>query len=468
MMKKVFSIFCAFVMALAAADYADAVCAEGSNWTAAWSDSFGQTTYTLEAPCKAYIGIPFTITASATDARYPNDWVGFGWSILDNGVTIAGGGFNWITTVNGQWQRVLQQTYAGTPIDHLIQLKFTDMGQGGGGHGWKGLLTGDVTVDPLPIAVNSPPVVEAGSDIVVKSDHQTAVTIQGSTSDPDGDVLTYRWLEGTTVLLTSRQVVSSGNAPLQLAAIPPLSVGAHTLILEVSDGSATATDTMTVHVNDSPPIIASSCGGTYQVKERIALQGTVADYDGDTVTYRWMEGTEVLASGSILTRFGGAPVQLSPSILGNGLSLGEHIVILEVSDGIETVTENVSIKVVDTISPTLAPTTDTYILWPPNNKMREVVIKANAHDNSGVQVSLSVLVTSSQPPKKGKNGEIPPDVQIERIDQGSGTILLLLRAARSGKEGDRFYNVTISATDASGNESQAELRIKVPHDMGRF
>lgn len=132
----------------ATAAFAD--CPDGSNWTASWTDSFGQTTYTLQAPCKAYIGIPFTITATASDAAYPNDDVAYPWYITDNGSTIAGSSHSWITTANGQWQKVVFQTYSGTPINHTIQFNFNDLGTGASGHGYSNNLVGSVTVDPYP------------------------------------------------------------------------------------------------------------------------------------------------------------------------------------------------------------------------------------------------------------------------------------------------------------------------------
>ena len=47
----------------------------------------------------------------------------------------------------------------------------------------------------------------------------------------------------------------------------------------------------------------------------------------------------------------------------------------------------------------------------------------------------------------------------------TGEITFDLRAERSGRGDGRVYTVTVTATDATGNSSQAELRFVVPHDQ---
>ncbi|MBM4136475.1 MAG: hypothetical protein FJ241_06540, partial [Nitrospira sp.] len=119
-MSRILLAFLLFALLFTSLVYAD--CPEGTNWTVAWTDNFGNTTYTLTAPCKVYIGIPFTITATVTDDFCLNSWVASFWSILDNGELIAGSNRQnsiW-TDANGQWQRVIERTYFGVPEDHTI------------------------------------------------------------------------------------------------------------------------------------------------------------------------------------------------------------------------------------------------------------------------------------------------------------------------------------------------------------
>ncbi len=358
-----------FIFTLICVATALADCPPGSNWTAAWTDYYNQTTYTLEAPCKVYIGVPFNITATVTDSSYPNDWVAFSWAIKDNGAVISGGGFNMLWLTGGQWQNIVQRTYTGVPENHTIEFKFSDMGNGGGAHNWTNTLIGNITVDPYPEPTNT------------------------------------------------------------------------------------------------PPTAAASGGGTFQIGETLLLNGAVSDYEGDILEYKWLEGADVLASGTISAELGGSPVALPANETAGGLPLGTHILTLEVNDGAYSVTSEITVNVIDSMSPSLAPVADTYILWPPNHQMVDVAIYANAVDNSGGMISLTATVTSNEPPSYDNNGNIIPDYYIVSIDQQTGILYLQLRAERLGAETGRTYTVTITAVDESGNSSSTEVQIKVPHDM---
>jgi hypothetical protein len=464
-MKKIFIVLFAFFLIASLSNNAFAACSPGSNWTATWTDAFAQTTYNLVAPCKVYIGTPFTITATVTDSAYPDDDVAFGWAIKDNGTTISGGGFNWLGTINGQWQQVIEQTYTGTPVDHVIEFKFSDLGEGSGAHMWAASLIGDLTVDPYPPAPNTPPVADASPDVFLESKDQGATIIAGTASDQDGDALSFRWLEDTVELQASRQVDASGNASLSLAEVPALSIGSHTFTLEVSDGTSVVTDTVVVSLENSKPMAAPAAGGTFSIGQDIPLAGSVADFDGDTLSYRWLEGTSVLAEGVISVPAGGTPVNLPEQIIPGGLPLGTHTLVLEVCDGIQTVAVSAEVTVIDTAAPTLAPAASTYILWPPTGRMTEVTITANARDDSGGPVMLSVTVSVSQPSLKSKRGKVEPDYSIVSIDQSAGVIVLQLRSSK-GNEEERIYSATITAGDASGNSSSSEVRIKAARSGG--
>jgi len=121
----------------------------------------------------------------------------------------------------------------------------------------------------------------------------------------------------------------------------------------------------------------------------------------------------------------------------------------------------------DDIPPTLAPHANKTILWPPNHKMVTVRIEANASDNSGDPVTLAARVSSSEPQNGLGDGDTAPDWTEPIIDQADGIITLQLRAERSGRGNGRVYTVTITATDESGNTTQAGVDIIVPHDQKR-
>jgi hypothetical protein len=222
-----------------------------------------------------------------------------------------------------------------------------------------------------------------------------------------------------------------------------------------------------VYAVNQPPTAAPSGGGTYEINSPVALGGTVSDVDGDLLSYKWMEGTATLSGseGSIVAPPGGAPAGLVPYMIST-LPLGEHTITLQVSDAINpAISQDIIVKIIDDIAPTLSPAPDKTILWPANHKMIPVTIFANASDNSGGAVNLSASVASNEPQEGLGDGDTPQDWTTPVIN--SGIITLQLRAERSGKGSGRIYTITIVATDETGNASTATLNILVPHDKGK-
>ncbi len=156
---------------------------------------------------------------------------------------------------------------------------------------------------------------------------------------------------------------------------------------------------------------------------------------------------------------------LLPDCVVTNLSLGMHTISLQVSDGFNVPdTKSVTVQIVDSNAPRLRPIANKYILWPPNHKMVDIVIAANASDNSGCPVTLNATVTSNEPQYGLGSGDTGPDWTEPVIDQTTGMIYLQLRAERSGRGKGRRYTITITATDCSGNISTAKVKIRVPHD----
>ncbi|MBJ6802491.1 putative Ig domain-containing protein [Geomonas propionica] len=250
-----------------------AACPEGSNWTASWTDSFGQTTYSLTAPCVVYLGIPFTITANAHDASYPNTAVGWNWAITDNGTTLLSNqdplGIS--TDATGDWQRSLQQTYTGIATDHNLTFSFTDFGRGLGFMRAAGSSVGGLTVDPFFITLTASLSLSAGQ--------QGTTTIPATVFNPTGgNPLSYRWLEGGTVVQDYQAVAGTGTVsiPLNLAALPQLSIGTHTYTVEVTDGTQTGTKSTDVTVTLPLPTISGSPAGAITIGKAYSFTPTAA------------------------------------------------------------------------------------------------------------------------------------------------------------------------------------------------
>jgi EPTP domain len=311
--------------------------------------------------------------------------------------------------------------------------------------------------------LTNPPVANAGDNISIASEEQYLTIIQGLATDVDNDDLTYRWLDGANVISDWENVGAAGEAELNLSTVPYFTIGQHIFTLEVSDGQAISSDEMIITVDNSAPHAAPTGAGVYEVWSDIILGGQVSDFDGDFLAYEWFEGAELLFSGNLSTIFGGDPVVL-PEYTINNLELGTHTLTLNVNDGVnDSVTAIIIVDIVDTTVPTLAPVPNKTILWPPNHKMIDVVIEANAKDNSG-DVLLSVNIESNEPQDGLDDEDVSPDWTDPEIDQDTGLINFQLRSERSGSGDGRIYTVTITATDDTGNSSDAVLEIIVPHD----
>jgi hypothetical protein len=314
------------------------------------------------------------------------------------------------------------------------------------------------------VSVNDPPTADAGTDLTITSEEMVDTVIQGTASDVDPDnTLQYQWKKGETVLIEWSQVGENGECLLALSNVS-LIIGSHTLTLEVSDGHDTVSDDMILTVLNSPPHAAPMGSCVYEINSDVTLEGSVSDYDGDLLNYYWKEDSNVLHSGSIETENGGTPVQLPEHIVSH-FGLGTHTIELQVEDGINnSVSAQITVEIVDETVPTLAPVANKTILWPPNHKMVDITIEANAADNSGLPVTLSCAVTSNEPQNGLGDGDKEPDWTEPLIDQENGRIHLQLRSERSGSGDGRIYTITITATDQASNSSTVNIEIIVPHD----
>lgn len=215
---------------------------------------------------------------------------------------------------------------------------------------------------------------------------------------------------------------------------------------------------------NSPPYAAPSGGGVFEINEAVTLGGYVSDYDGDLLNYQWLDGAVVLFSGTVQTVKGGTLVELPEHTIST-LSLGIHTIVLQVDDGVnEPVSGEITVEIVDTSPPTLEPAANKTVLWPPNHKMVDIVIEANASDSSGLPVTLSAAISSNEPVNGSGDGDKSPDWTEPLIDQENGSITFQLRAERSGKGNGRVYTITITASDTSNNTATANIDITVPHD----
>ena len=192
------------------------------------------------------------------------------------------------------------------------------------------LIVHDGTVDSLPDTVvittqNSRPVANAGPDqsVVVGA----SVHLDGSaSSDPDGDLLSYRWSftstpAGSTVLLSDSAVVN----PTFVVDLP----GMYVVQLIVNDGQLdSAPDTVVITTQNSRPVANAGPDQTVLVDATVQLDGSKShDVDGDTLTFRWAFTTVPTGSTATLVN----PTLVNPTFVVD--KPGTYVVRLIVNDG---------------------------------------------------------------------------------------------------------------------------------------
>lgn len=144
---------------------------------------------------------------------------------------------------------------------------------------------------------------------------------------------------------------------------------------------------------------------------------------------------------------------------GTPVGKGVHTITLTATDASGNTTScTFTVTVVDVQNPVIAnASTNIITLAPANHKMHEVKVAYEATDNCG-SVITSLAVSSNESSNGKGDGNTGNDWQI--IDNHT----VKLRAERAGNGDDRIYNITITATDASGNVSTQTLQVTVPHD----
>jgi PKD repeat protein len=118
------------------------------------------------------------------------------------------------------------------------------------------------------------------------------ITLSGSGSYPDGDVLSYSWMDNLG------DIIPAGATPSAA-----LRVGVHTITLTVHDsGGLTSSDTVTVTVKEGPkfpqaPVLAPIGNKTVAENQTLSFTVQATDADGDTIAY----SADPLPVGAVFT-----------------------------------------------------------------------------------------------------------------------------------------------------------------------
>ncbi len=169
-----------------------------------------------------------------------------------------------------------------------------------------------IDYDEAKVVINAPPVARAGPDR--RAAPGDAVTFDaGNSSDPDGEIATWRWdFSDQSEPTFSRQVVRSYAAP-----------GVYTAQLTVTDDSgainAVDRDEVEIRINHAP--VASAGADIVTSDTTVTFDGAgSADADGDALTYRWDFGD-------------GSPAGAGAAVTHSYAEGGSYPVVLTVDDG---------------------------------------------------------------------------------------------------------------------------------------
>jgi uncharacterized repeat protein (TIGR01451 family) len=148
---------------------------------------------------------------------------------------------------------------------------------------------------------------------------------------------------------------------------------------------------------------------------------------------------------------------VSDHLSGTAFAIGTTTVTITATDSTGNVTTGTfTVTINDPQAPTITnESVDKSSLWPPNHQMENIVVNYNAGDNSG-GVTTTLSVTSNEPINGTGDGDTAPDWEVVNDH------LVRLRSERAGGGNGRIYTITITATDASGNQTSKTVTVSVP------
>jgi len=208
-----------------------------------------------------------------------------------------------------------------------------------------GVLTSEpcsATVDVRESIDNSAPYADAGPDIWM--DTPARVILDGTASfDPEGDTLNAEWAILSRPIDSSVSAVDVNETDELLASVTTDTVGTYIIGLTVCDSeSLCGSDAMSIVVgsgDNTPPQANAGPDREAEVGVAVPLDGSASiDPDGDALTYSWKLIDSPSGSGAII-----ADADEVNSALNTDVE-GTYLVRLEVSDGMATDTDWVSVN----------------------------------------------------------------------------------------------------------------------------
>ena len=182
------------------------------------------------------------------------------------------------------------------------------------------------------------------------------------------------------------------------------------------------------------------------------LNGTAPT--GDGIVNEWTTDPTIdLENDDTLTPTGTFPLGVTTATL------------TSTEDGGTPDSDSATVTVEDTEAPVVRVRAEPFYLWPPNHSMQRVEARVRVRDRCSDRgdYEVELIGAKSSEPDNGR-GDGNTNNDIQGADIGSDDRNVMLRAERSGGGNGRVYTLTYLVTDRSGNETEAEAKVYVPHD----
>ena len=200
---------------------------------------------------------------------------------------------------------------------------------------------------------------------------------------------------------------------------------------------------------------------------RVALDGSCSSDDDSTEgtnddinDFDWYEIIDPCDPNSDILLGSGEVIECN-------LPLGEHTILLEVTDTAGAFDSNgITVTVEDITPPEFSLSVEPNVLWPVNHKMVEIAPTFTVSDNCDESPEVTLVsITVNEGDDSIGDGHTDDDIQ---INEGN----IYLRAERSGTgvgpstplRAGRIYTIGYQAVDDSGNVSIDTAEVVVPHD----
>jgi outer membrane protein assembly factor BamB len=231
-----------------------------------------------------------------------------------------------------------------------------------------------------------------------------------------------------------------------------LSIANGSLYVASSQGVLSAFDLGLV-----PPIVAhagrdivAECVGASGNGTPVRLDGSASE--GPDLTYTWTASGVTFDDSHSITPVGRFP-------------LGSTQVVLTVSREGNQDRDSVMVYVQDTAAPALTLEFEPGILWPPDQKLQHVHVRATATDACDPAPMVSLISVTSSEPDGGADDPFPVDILDAAIGQADFDVWL--RAQRDPQGNGRAYTFCYEARDASGHVTPTCAAVVVPRSLGR-